>query len=93
MSAARLRFFLTRPGGRGAGGSRSVVRSGVAGSRSGCQGFLREGIEKELELAGIQLLRGAPEELAGQGIDLEPQHFFLLLETLVFIAELAVLLG
>ena len=89
MSAARLRFFLTRPGGRGAGGSRSVV----AGSRSGCQGFLREGIEKELELAWIQLLGGAPEELAGQGIDLEPQHFFLLLETLVFIAELAVLLG
>jgi hypothetical protein len=59
----------------------------------GRQGFLGEGIENKLQLVRIELLRGAPEELARQGVDLEPQHFFLLLEALVFLPELPVLLG
>ena len=62
--------------------------SGAGGGR-----FLGKSIENELQLVRIELLRGAPEELARQGVDLEPQHFFLLLEALVFLPELPVLLG
>lgn len=76
-----------RAGGGGSGLRTGAFRIGFLRRRDG-GGFLGQGVENELQLLRIQLLRRAAKELAGKGVDLEPQHFFLLLEAVHFFLKL-----